>query len=524
MKKFKAILALLLVAALMLTLFAACSSSEEPATDNPPAGNTGDGNNGEIDYGDEEDTEMANIEFYFFDLRMTGQDHGERIEAAVNELTEPAINTHVNITYMVIGDWLTKVQLAIGGGEQVDVAALCAGSSVATMYTNTMLTDITDLMPEYAPETMALMEDYLGPYTYEGRLYGLPTYRNYCTNGYVIMRGDILDEIGMREQGENLSSWSDLEEIMAAVAEQYAGTGLYPISKGAAYTVITGNGAVSSDSGEFADYIRWDVLGDTLSMVRSDNDGNVSLYPAMPEYEAECALVKEWYDKGWVYPDSAITDTHGDELMKQGVAFATVQTSEVGIEAVKTDSIGYEVVCPIRYDGIISTSTLTSWGIGVPITTEEPEAACKFINMMYTNEDLMDLLIWGIEGEDYEIVEDQVQLVENGYYQADFLIGNNTLLTPLYGNGADFFDNVASINESTERSPYLGFALDTSDLDLVIGQITAVNDQYQQSLNCGEYTPENYQAYLDALEAAGVQDYLDAVQSQLNAWLETQQG
>ena len=400
--------------------------------------------------------------------------------------------------------------------------AFCAGNGISTMYTNTMAMDITDYMQEYAPETLELLNDFLGPYTYEGRLYGLPTYRNYCANGYVIMRKDILEEIGMLEQGENLSSWSELEEIMAAVAEQYAGTGLYPMAKGAGGTVVSGNGTLTVD--EFDETIRWDILGDAISMVRTDEEGNVSLYPAAPEFEQELEMVAEWYDNGWIYPDSTIIDTHGDELMKQGVAFATVQGSEVGIETVKESSIGYAVVCPMRYEGMITTGQLTSWGIGVPITSEEPEAACKFLNMMYTDERIMNLLIWGVEGTDYTMQDDQVVLNENGgYYQADFLIGNNTLLKPLYGNGADFFDQVAKINEEAYRSPYLGFALATEELDLVISQITAVNDQYQQSLCCGEYTPESYQAYLDALDAAGVQDYLNEIQTQLSAWLATQE-
>ena len=532
MKKLKAILALVLVAALMLTLFAACGNSEQaddPGTGGQTGGNETGGNEtggnetggqtGEIDYGEEEDEEMATIEFYFFDLRMTGADYGEHVVEAINEITEERINTHVNITYMVIGDWTTKVQLAIGGGEQVDVMGFQAGNGISTMYTNTMAMDITDYMQQYAPETLELLADFLGPYTYDGRLYGLPTYRNFCANGYIIMRKDILEEVGMLELGENLSTWSDFETILAAVNEKYAGTGLYPISKGAGGTVISGNGtAVGGDN--FSEHLRWDILGDATGMVFSDNDGNVGLYPAMPEYEAELQMVKEWYDNGWVYPDSTIIDTHGDELMKQGVAFATVQGSEVGIEVVKSSSIGYEVVCPMRYEGMITTGQLTSWGIGVPITAEEPEAACKFLNLMYTDAEIMNLLIWGVEGVDYTMQDDQVVLNPNGgYYQADFLIGNNTLLKPLYGNGADFFDNVAKINESAYRSPYLGFSLATGELDLVISQITAVTDQYLQSLCCGEYTPEAYQAYLAALEAAGVQDYLDEVQTQLDDWL-----
>ncbi len=526
MKKYKAILALLLVAALLCMLFAACGTSETQTQDNP--GQTGEDQGSADTQPDSDvddapvDEEVAEIKMLYFDLRMTGADFGEHVENAINELTEREINTHVDITWMTVGDWIQKAQLMISGGEQIDVMQLGLSTGVAIMYTNTMLTDITDYMAQYAPETLELMADYIGTYTYGGRIYGVPTMRNLVTNGYVIMRKDILEELGLLEKAENLNSWSAFEEILAAVYEAYNGTGVYPIANSANKSIISGNGAViGGDS--FDEIIRWDTLGDNLGVVRTDADGNVSLYQASEEYEAEIKRVKTWRENGWVYPDAALTDSHGDELMKQGVSFASIQTSEAGVEIVKGTSTGYAVVCPMTYPGMIKTSTLTSWGIGVPITAEEPEAACKLINMLYTSSELMNLITWGVEGTDYELVDGQVKQPESGYYyEADFLIGNNLLLTPLYGNGADFFDKAKALVDAAELSPYLGFALETGDLELVISQISAVYNQYYPTMNCGEYTEEAYQDYLSKLDVAGVQDYLDAVQSQLNAWLAEQ--
>ena len=77
---------------------------------------------------------------------------------------------------------------------------------------------------------------------------------------------------------------------------------------------------------------------------------------------------------------------------------------------------------------------------------------------------------------------------------------------------------MTAINNA-KTSPYLGLSIDTSSLDMYIGQITAVNDQYVKSLTCGAYTKESYEEYLTKLDAAGVQDYLGAFQEQLDAWL-----
>ena len=56
----------------------------------------------------------------------------------------------------------------------------------------------------------------------------------------------------------------------------------------------------------------------------------------------------------------------------------------------------------------------------------------------------------------------------------------------------------------------------------MISQISAVVDQYSGAMNCGVFTDDEYQAYLDKLESAGVNDYLGEIQTQLNAWLAQQ--
>ncbi len=523
MKKFKTILALLLVATLMLAMLAACGQSEDAqqsgGSTQSGSGSAQNDNDGEIDYGDEDEDEMGNIEFWYFDLRMTGADYGQHVEDAINAITEEKINTHVNITWVTVADFQNKFTLAMSGGDTIDLTQIFTYAKLNTLYANGQLMDITDLLNKYAPETLELMSDYIGTYTYDGKIYGVPTLRNFVTNGYIIMRKDILEEVGMLEQAENLSSWSEFEEIMAAVNDAYAGTGLYALCKGSGRTVMPATGSLSHGD-SFADVEVYDTLGDTLNVVYTDSEGNVSLYQEQEAYQQEIQMAKSWADNGWVYPDSSMVDTHGDELLKQGVAFATIQPSEIGVEVTKGNSCGYELVCAKYYDGMIKTSNLTSWGCGVPITAENPAGAVKFINLMYTDAEIMNLLTWGVEGTDYEIEDGQVKQPENGYYyEADFLIGNNTLLTPLYGNGADFYDRVKQTVDAAKCSPYLGFTLDTADLDLVISQITAVVDQYYGAMNCGLYSEADYEAYVEKLKAAGVQDYLDAIQTQLNAWM-----
>ncbi len=326
-------------------------------------------------------------------------------------------------------------------------------------------------------------------------------------------------ELGLVEQAEKIDSWSAFEEIMQAVKDRYSGEGFYAIGNSTASLLFNATGCVMHGD-KFADIERWDSLGDTGEVVYV-SEGKVQLFQAQEAYEEEAKHLAEWYNNGYVWPDTPISNgAHGDEIMKQGVIFATIQNSEIGVETTKGGSIGFELVCPIVYSGTITTGSVKTWGIGIPVTADEPEAAAYFINTLYTDAKVMNLLMWGIEGVDYDVVDGQVKHIEDGhYYESDFLIGDNTLLTPLYGNGSDFYDKVKANIAAAPVSPYLGFVLDASNLDLAISQLLVVRDQYRDAMMGGLYTPELYQEYVAKLEAAGVEDYLAEIQRQLDAWL-----
>ena len=128
---------------------------------------------------------------------------------------------------------------------------------------------------------------------------------------------------------------------------------------------------------------------------------------------------------------------------------------------------------------------------------------------------------WGTAPEDDYVIEngEVVRLKDQGYLNVDFVLGNSLLLTPLKGNGADFYDVVGQINASAAKSKFLGFSIDTTGMDMWISQITAVTDQYASEILYGGYTPAALEEYISKLETAGIYDYAAAIQEQLDAWI-----
>lgn len=73
---------------------------------------------------------------------------------------------------------------------------------------------------------------------------------------------------------------------------------------------------------------------------------------------------------------------------------------------ISEEYIGEEVVCLATKDVYVGVKgTLGALWV-VPKTSTNPEAAMKFLELMYTDEDIINLLAIGIEGRDYVVSAD----------------------------------------------------------------------------------------------------------------------
>ena len=504
MKRFRVFLALLLITALSLTLFSACNKDETP----------------EGGAGVDDPAELADVYIAFLDVEGV-YDESERIEAAMNEITEPE-GIHVELLYFDMGSYATQIQLMLGGGERLDVMNIVPlnGTTLASLKANNQLMDVREELETYAAEAIAICGQFADIYRDGDAMYGLPTNRIHTTNGHWILRKDILEACGLVEAAETVSSWSELEKIFAGAQEYCEENGI---------AVITGQKSIAptralwDDSFDSAYFL--DTCGDNTELIMIQDNKVLPLY----ENEKLIAMmerVNTWNDNGWIWPDSILGDDHPDNLMKQGITFSYNNDSEMGIEAQKLSSTGYECICPMTVRAPIITKTLATFGIAVPVTCQEPEAACRWINMLYTNATVTTLFSWGIEGEDY-VLNDQGEATypEGGrtaYHEGDYLIGNQMLVPPWEGNGSDFRERAQASNDSAEVSPYFGFLIDTDPVNTEVALLTSIRDEYRPSLLCGNYSDELNQEFMDKLYEGGLQDYMDEIQTQLDAWLASQ--
>ena len=461
--------------------------------------------------------DIDEIKILLIDERGNSQSIGS-IADAMNEITEKTIGVKADIQVASFGDYNTQLSLMLSAGEGLDICSLAFGpTGFTSLVANGQVMDITDLMDEYAPETVEMMGDYLNAYTVNGRQYALPPYRNYASANYLIMRKDLLEDIGYtEEQARAIHTWSELEDVYVKMAEAHPE--LAPTAGVSGATVLyTGE--------EFSDYEAFDSLGDGFGAVYTDTEGNVSWLPENEDYVTTENLWRKWYDNKWMYQDMIITDDPSTEIMKAGGTFSFITISEMGVETSKKEATGYEVIAVETSNNKISSQFVGKFGLAVPITAEEPEAAVRWLNALYTDARLTNLLDWGIEGRDYVLLESGEAAFPEGvtsqnveYHETDFFNGNYFLAHPWEGNGGNFRQEAYDYLMAAEISPFLGFQADQSEIPNLMTQLSAVYEKWSKRIGCGGFNDEEFEAYKSEQKAAGVDDYLAAYQTQLDAW------
>lgn len=531
------LVSLLISVSMIAALMTGCGTTSEEVTTGPAAttGSTTAGNTAteasaasEAPGEDADSGEITEINYWTWeagDGTAGSNALGKDVEAAINAITEEKIGVHVNFHWINGADYATQLSLAILNGEQVDVADYyySGAGTFSSLYSSGSIMDITEVAAKYAPDALKTIEDtVLSGVTIDEKLYGIPTYRVLNANYYIIMRGDILDELGLREQAKNMKTWADYEAVMAAVKD--SGFSGYATGGGAGFGMISNTGCIYQGE-NISDSVIFDPVGDAYFSVATDQEGHVYNQVAMEESKNQFQMFKRWMDAGYMYPDSAYDSTGAKELFNQGVLFSVFASSEYGVETSWKASSGYDCECYLVGESPLNTSNVQKFGLVVPTTCKEPEAVMKWINLLYTDPEIMNLITWGIEGKSYEVVDGVAQYIgeadalTSGFHNNDYKIGNSFLCLPWSGAPADFRDAARTFFKSAPASIYLGLTIDTSEHASLVSQISAVTDEFHGQMCGGFYTDDLYQEYLDKLNAAGIDDYVALYQDAIDEFL-----
>lgn len=451
----------------------------------------------------------------------------QEVEDALNEITEAEIDTHVTLEMLEMGNYIQQLSLKMSSSEQVDLVMTFPGGSAtfAAMQNQGQLMDITKLLSDYAQPVLDTVGEYIKATTVDGKIYGVPIYRDYSSGVYAVMRTDVLEDLGLTEQAENMTCLEDFGKILEAVKSSEKWGSLTGLATAA------GNGTIAYMSGGYMGLdsntpVYVDNLGTELLQVdATGKDTQVRLVAETEAYKKLYEFTHNWYAQGYIFKDAATSQETAYDLIKADKCFGVLMNGELGIKAQSDGACQMPMTCVKLISLPVSTNTCTMFTWAIPTTAKYPEAAATFMSMMYTSPEVNDLMAWGIEGRDY-VLEDGIANYPDGnadvpYHSADYMAGNQFLVTPWAGQGADIRQKSADALSQATVSAYLGFTCNT---DAIMTELSALNNvvaEFGKQINTGVADPQVLDEYIAKLNASGVEKVVAEYQNQLNAWLES---
>lgn len=496
----KKLLAVLLMAAMVLSL-AACGSKKEDNGGN--AGNNTDNGNagGEPAY----EIQWAYIGDSYDDL--------PKVEAEISKILQKEFNCTVNIIPMSWGEFSNQLTLMLSGGEQLDIVPVLTGNG-ATYINNGYVIDMKDLIAEHGVNIKEQIgEDNMYVCSVNGFTYGVPTYKEYCSNAGVMMRKDLLEEAGFTI--DDIHSLEDLDKVYAAVLANHP-------------DMVMLAGRQGGTPG--ADLRWWDGLSDNFGTIDpADTVGTVVNYYESDEFRKVCEYMYDFAQKGYISKDCATMSETRQAQVKAGTAFSYFTPLKPNTESQDTLDTGHEMVSAYLTDEYRATNQMTFIGWGIGRSCEYPERVMKVIDYMYGSAEIMNLFNWGIEGEHYQVID-----AENGVIDypegvtADtkkyglnigYEIMNQKLAYVFNGTDPKIWEQYEVYN-AADPIISTGFIYDNSKVLTQVAALNNVQTQYMDGLGSGALDPDQYiDEFNEALYKAGLQDVMDEKQAQLNAFL-----
>ena len=154
----------------------------------------------------------------------------------------------------------------------------------------------------------------------------------------------------------------------------------------------------------------------------------------------------------------------------------------------------------------------------------------KFLNLMYTDPNVMNLLTYGIEGKHYQVIDEENGIIdfaegvtrENSDYAQfrGYFWGNQFLTYVWNGYPSDLWEQIQTFNDSAPRSVAFGFQYDSSAVQEEVYECTQVVNFYKPILEAGVGNmDEVLDAFLTALDNAGIDRIIAEKQRQLDEFL-----
>lgn len=530
-KSWKKMMSLLLGMSMAGSLLAGCGSSNATSTSTSKSADAteevtesaAEGDSGESAQEEAIDiSEHVDLTLYLIGDRTADFDE---VYAKINEILEEKLNCSLSVEFLSWGEHSTKYSLLFSAKEDFDLiytAGWCHYLETVNLggfmplseeFIQTYAPDIWEVVPEAAWSDARV----------NGEIYMVPNYATDYQQDVIAVRGDLMEKYGIAQ----ITNYDELVEFYKACAKE----GIYACQSAPWYLYFGSKGmALTSGTPQNGELI--------LTNRNDPQDTNFYYILDWDGFEEYCKQAKELADAGcWSSDILNSNDERQTGLLTGRVATMqwTIGSCKTYAEQANAENPDWNVtICDPQADMEKSVGAYTSNGVAININSNNPERAMMVLNEFYTNPEVYDLAMLGIEGKHWEAIgDDQYKVIDESGYGVDNNCNwgwkNDNLTREEYIEERTELDDVyegmmqAWSENIFDKSSwvYNGFKFDSTNVTTQVAAVEANVATYYTPLINGlvDDVDKAIEDFRKAMETAGIQDILDELNEQAAAFV-----
>jgi putative aldouronate transport system substrate-binding protein len=313
------------------------------------------------------------------------------------------------------------------------------------------------------------------------------------------------------------NSFADLEPLLAKVKQGESGITPWNTDK-------TGNGRLF-----YPEIFGWDPIATPYGLAVRYDDDDLKVFNMYdtPEYEAACVLSRRWNKSGYSVANPPSNTDASAQYNAGKIAFGSGQQTPTNPQFTSFKTNGKCFVTPL----LLNTDGVAATLVGVNAKTPEPEKAVQYLEAINTDDELYNLMCFGIEGKHYDFTDKALKVV--GYPtgvtatsdrwnpNTDWAFGNQ--LNSFYRTEADAkakrWEVEGALNKSATPSKAIGFSFDVAALQTAAATVSAAILELEPQASIGLVdAPKGRDQLLKKMQASGSDKLLAAAQQQIDDW------
>ena len=460
------------------------------------------------------------IKWYIFDN--PNNTNAKQVYEELNKKIYEKVGADVEFVPIISGNYEAKMQVLNATAEQMDIVFVSnwLNNYYNNVAKNTLLS-LDDLLKETPDLYNTIPEYFWEGAKVNGKIYAVP-------NQQIAAREA---RFAIPEQNAKLLD-IDVEEFMSR-------TGDYKTYLGAAdeYLRLLNSktntyaklGKIWSDG--LSIFNMEEVLGSLLpgAIRYSDTeDGTIEIINQYKsdEFKYYINLRRQWVEEGLVQPEVEDTRTLPG-LTDENVIIPALHRVNVWKPGVEDDILSaekYMAIPLVKTEGWLTSGGIAATMMGISSTSKNPELALKVLELVNTDKDIYNLLVYGLEGVNYvKTGENRIEKTESPVYGLEsWAAGNvyNSYLLPTQAD--DTWEETAKINDSAKRSPLLGFSPVMDNIKTEVASCSSALSEFLEVLDYGVVDVDTaYNDFINKLDAAGADKIIAEVQAQVDEWVKT---